>query len=979
MSEGALYPDYIPRAEERDIREQAALVQRDGRSRVVLLYGPGGIGKTLLVRHLSEAGQTQEGIIWLDPIDVDDSEYWLLSNLERHVAERLDPHNRYFGPYLEHLSQLATYTRPRISHDTVVSHLGQIKRVFVDCYNRFVKDTGNTVVIGFDTIEAVRGISFLLTLTQWIKALDSTLFIVSGRPVPDDGDGADPVQQELEDTPQGLPVTTIHLAEFSREASEGYLSRSPITSGLGPELISKLVQMTRGHPLWLAFVISYLEDSDIPEEAGAPLAVIEREVPFRGDMTGEGQIIYEAFKRRLVTPYQASDFWHESVKRLAIVRQAVSRDIWKELMSDRPLPSGVASLDAAWEELLKIPWIRPRANGRFVTLHDAVAEELAQRIIPVHDQGKQGRRELWRRAVGIYTTLTEGPQARLTDRLAASDEQLRQLEERLHRSGEQDISAQEGAYIDEVTRLDALKRDIDQFKAARLFYLLLSDFADGCQQFLRLFRVAGQQNDVLFQELLALEMQRFLPGGVHRYAFGDVIGGVINDFRSWLTTENPDLYLAIGLSMADYLVKDEQPRQALEMLHALPTSDADPRQLYQLSNLMGNAYMRVPGRVREAAKYFEDALAVARTASSPMLVAAAHKELGYFYRNEGMWEQADNAYKEARDAISATLSARSTDEDREEMASIQTNWAYVKGLVGSYREGADLVESAIKVRHRLNRPLLEGFSWSVCGEVRRYERRFHKAWEAYSTAEQIFHGQQAWAGLGLIYQEQAICLVQATQDGISLVEEPTALAKQLITWALDICRNQQLRAYPSALNRAGRIFGQDDVEEGLSYLAAGIEEADRLRDGWFLFANRIEYAELCYRAWLKRRHESYRDQIERLAPGIRRVMDEYSFPDLRGRWDLLQGHLAIHDAVASEDYSGLDAALDRYKEGFALIAQHFVGSSGKAALPGEFETFAELLLQLPREIREQWQEELRTAWSQLEYSTPLLARLEELY
>ena len=35
------------------------------------------------------------------------------------------------------------------------------------------------------------------------------------------------------------------------------------------------------------------------------------------------------------------------------------------------------------------------------------------------------------------------------------------------------------------------------------------------------------------------------------------------------------------------------------------------------------------------------------------------------------------------------------------MASIQTNWAYVKGLAGSYRDGINLVESAINVRRRL--------------------------------------------------------------------------------------------------------------------------------------------------------------------------------------------------------------------------------------------------------------------------------------
>jgi hypothetical protein len=39
--------------------------------------------------------------------------------------------------------------------------------------------------------------------------------------------------------------------------------------------------------------------------------------------------------------------------------------------------------------------------------------------------------------------------------------------------------------------------------------------------------------------------------------------------------------------------------------------------------------------------------------------------------------------------------ARNSDTDREEMASIQTNWAYGKGLGGSYRDGSNLVGSAI--------------------------------------------------------------------------------------------------------------------------------------------------------------------------------------------------------------------------------------------------------------------------------------------
>jgi hypothetical protein len=58
-----------------------------------------------------------------------------------------------------------------------------------------------------------------------------------------------------------------------------------------------------------------------------------------------------------------------------------------------------------------------------------------------------------------------------------------------------------------------------------------------------------------------------------------------------------------------------------------------------------------------------------------------------------------------------------------------------------------------------------------------------------------------------------------------------------------------------------------------------------------------------------------------------------------------------------------------------------VGSSGAAAIPGEFKTFGELVWRLPEAIRADWQEELRRAWTDLphEGSTLLLARLEELY
>ena len=181
MSNRESFPHYIPRAEEQHrIIAEAARVREAGRSRAVLLYGRGGTGKTRLVQQLPKIDRDPK-VIWLDPIAVDDSQHWLLSNLERYVASQLDPSSLYFSRYLEYVSELPRQRLTPISRETVLSHLNRIKAVFTECYESYIDGTGNTVVITFDTVEAIRSMHFLRILTQWMKALPGTLFILAGR------------------------------------------------------------------------------------------------------------------------------------------------------------------------------------------------------------------------------------------------------------------------------------------------------------------------------------------------------------------------------------------------------------------------------------------------------------------------------------------------------------------------------------------------------------------------------------------------------------------------------------------------------------------------------------------------------------------------------------------------------------------------------------------------------------------------------
>ncbi len=90
---------YISRAEEDDIRRELDAIRADHTGRAVLLYRDRGVGKTSLVCHMADR-HPDDGTIWLQPVDVDDLEIWLLSNLERRVADQLDdPDGHYFAAY----------------------------------------------------------------------------------------------------------------------------------------------------------------------------------------------------------------------------------------------------------------------------------------------------------------------------------------------------------------------------------------------------------------------------------------------------------------------------------------------------------------------------------------------------------------------------------------------------------------------------------------------------------------------------------------------------------------------------------------------------------------------------------------------------------------------------------------------------------------------------------------------------------------
>lgn len=945
-----LFPRYISRHEpEQEIRKAILKVQQNRQSLALLLYGMGGVGKSFLLRRLAAIIEV-ENIRVLAPIDVDDLEFWSITNLQKRLAELID--GDYFRDYHDYISQMPRFERKTVGRETALAYLRKGDDIFERCYKQFVETSSLTPVIILDTVEAIRGADTLKKLVVWIKRLPGTLFILSGRP-PLAGQG-DSVTQELSENP-GLPVEQVSLGEFTREESLAYLERSGVASGLTKEEKDRLALLSQGHPLWLSLAVYYTGTLGVPEEIQKlTFKAAEQPWPYHNGP------LHDSFIRRLVVPYREREFWHEAVLRLGVIRWRLNEEQWRGLMQDQELPAGVEDWPQAWEVFLQLPWVRPRANGRYVTLQDALAEELARRIIPHQDYDRSWRKGLWQKALDQYTADIAKQGAVLEERRARLDEALKKTQPGERRDD----------LLVEVLEVDNRSMDSFLLQTARLYYQMLVDYRDGCQQFIDLFDQAAGEHQYRFIELLWSEMQRFLPGERISYALEDILKLEVQKFQEWYQGV-PEVQYQINTRIARYQYDTGQAGESEKRLNQLwEVCQGNLLWEYRILNLRANACMRIPGQARQAAADFRQALERTRREDAPAelkdLEGEALKELGYYYRNAGNWKEASSQYLQA---IKITPF-----DDHKERANVQVQYAYVLALRGLYQDARDQVESGLKVRRRLNLTRYIGMALSVKGEVNRYARDYEVAWEAYREAEDIFESMDDWSWLGLVQQEMAICLYQASRigkvlSGFNTLEAMLERAKILIELALDYCREYSRRSYPSALNRAGRIlawgFYQDD--QGLSYLEEGIHEAEAVVDGWFWFANLIEYVELSYRTWLRTGKRSYLANIEAKAKDIDLVKNEYEFSDLKGRWELLQGELKVDAAHIAkkpvEKNKLLDKALEHFKLGYPLIGYGYVGSHGAVALADEFRRLERVMKDLPVNIQDVWFRTLNTAWS----------------
>lgn len=979
-------PQFFGRRKELDMVLELAAPCDDRRSAVILIEGPGGIGKTMLLRQaMAEVRARYPSVRCVEPLDMDDTAHRVASNTGMSIATALS--EKRFSRYINANLKYQGLEAEKLDPETVRFFLTLGDQYFAADYISYAKK--HRIAIFVDTIEAIRGTHIWFYFLRMMAVLPNTLFVLAGRPKSQLLNSTESLGDEIErfQHMEHIGPTNVRhrvLAGWPEAEASDFARSTELGSRLPQADLNKLLRLSRCRPLHLTLalelprprrlaVLESITDVELKEiplykgELEAPCEVDRTSPPdvTADDLSERGKKLVETFERELLLHFAGADPMAQTMRRLAHVRRRLNEAMYQQVLNFEPPIADAPT----WRNLRNQPWIRRRADN-FISLHDIVSELIQQHIWPIRDRDGSERRRLSRDSVQLYDVLLQEQRSTLERLDVDYDGTLQQINDRLEGTRQVIIDA---VGDDLAVRLNRIHKAILEtnretwvLEAERLYYMLDVDLRRGYQDFIKGFDRASNQGQLIVREMILSEMEGF--------------AGRFSD-------DSEERY-QIGVRQIDAAIDDNLLTKASETVALLQRNERSDRQRYELLNWLGNIYIRMPGEANAGLSYFEQAATLAEQSESlKNRIGEALRELGWAYRQLGRWQEAAEKYREA--LVSTKLA------DRGIRAQILRNLAYVETLIGNYDEAAYFIHSSLDFRRDQHDILNLGKDLSVLGEISRYQRQFEKAHEAYDEAIGLFNEAGALGWQGLVEQEKAICLIQESAEPESIKE-----AQRYISSALYLCHEFSPRSYASALNRAGRIEVADidhnqpgkrtlsDYNRAFDRFFEGLEAAQRVQDNWFEIANAIEYAELALRLWEKTGSSTYRERIFAHQDIIEAKEKDVhlGFPDLFGRWHLIKGHVAAREGVRARKVvpdravQQWNTALEEYGTGFSLIAKGYFGSHGIPAIPRESAKLRQHISKLPKKVALEWCEHLEEQWGRdAGKSVLLLALVEDIY
>ncbi len=918
------YPQFVGRQQQIDRAVQLA-ESNGGRTRVLLLDGKGGIGKTWLLQQIEKRLREDHRILCTRLIDMDDTSYHLPSYFNRTIAEDLG--TEAFAAYLNVPDFYETEKRRKIDPNTLSEHLTKGVHIFFDAYNRLAEQKRVTILV--DTFEEVQDTDFWKFFEQMVRELKNTTFIIAGRRVSE-------LKKRLKEAKADIEL--LKLAGLKGvEINEFFTG----TANLSGEQKRKLALLTDGNPLLLCLALDcYRYGYWLDELDKRSLKEIEKLASSRSD--DAKRMRYE-FEKSLVVAYADTEPFCYFIRQLAHASRRINKAIFQTLISFR-------SEDEAelwWIKLQGLPYIRKRASADYISVHDVLRELIFTYVIPVRDPDYSERKQITDKLIVCYEKILGEERRELQKRLVEFDEEV-------HRQDKL-VEQRRPILVDHlpkiVTQIDALESRIWILQAEALHYQLIADLKRGIDSFVRQFDKASAWRQFNLRQRLTAEIKPLLTERLIQAGTED--------------------YFAIGCRLARQEAEAGQAEEAVALVNELLRLYLEPVQQLQLLELRAGCKLKLEHGISRAIDDYKLASRLAQKLELPPVECARlEKQIGWSYRQLGNWDRASHWYKEA---LTRLTRIQSRDSDTlQELASVYTNAAYIEALRGKFDLAMDFGERGLQNRIALHLKREQGMSYSTLGEIYRYNRNFSKALLYYQQAEGIFYELNDRGWLGRLWQQEAICLLQMGGNPHKAFEK----AKQ----AIDYCVRHNALALPSAYNRAGRIiaafpdpvlYSEEWFRQSLFYFRMGIEKALEVGDVWFFLATCVEALELVLHEYERTRQSKLLKLINEFdgritvklgkTPLQTRKKSKIAFSNLLGRRELVLGTLDYLEGFP-DSTNKLESALQHYLQGFQLIAQAFFGSYGLQRLIEELNTLVERVIKLPHRTAQHWRDAFAKRW-----------------
>jgi len=814
-------PGFVGRKKEKEIF-QSLLEKPYGDTRIALILGGGGLGKTLLVRELLEQASEKKMLAPENPIDLFATEYRNIDGLQWKIKE-----------IIESLPALAGQPSPFASW---IKGKTDTSENFYDCLKAFCAE--HPLVLAFDTFENLDTVacSWLFKSERGGLLVPGLICIIAGR-----REGRE--KEELDGYRENPLVKEIPISGFSLEEAQDFYQQivgepsnplgEDLLKALGMETsdpvdtgIKKVWQITKGHPLKLEMAFRWPGDI-LSENSLAELSPEQYEGKLMQQVQDwglQGELIVGSL------PVARPEF--DTLVCMAYVTRRFDMQFLEFLIKEKFIHFD-DSVDNKQEMLVYLKqyfFVKAREEGgeelEIVQLHDEMAWLVRKYIWPDLDKSGEQRFDLFSAMIRFYDGLIKQASGDLADTL----------------------------------------------RVEQLHYFLQQDRAKSGE---RTWFEAGLQRWFELAELGSENITKLLPGEIKRYTdeydtetqvkiYSKLAGiernanhinqslGHWEEVRKLGESEKRDDWMVDALVGKFNAVSEKNPEKAyrIYLLPAKRLAETNvPEKLAVVYYEIGYAY-RLMQNISEAVKWYDKALQEYRKRpTDPARKATILNDRGYAYTYLGRWGYTT---RDVGDALKIRQSILQVDRER---------------LKNAKEEEKEKLQRAVTESARRT-----GMSHNTLGDFGRYTDQLENALQHYKEALDLFREADAnsWqakalCGLGETYRRLAL---EAKKFGdMELCENHLTMALENMQASLYICQKYQIdHERDTACRRIGRLYhdralisieqqqdkqviqknlqtAHDYFEEGLKYALNtkdDLEEFENLTEMAFLLDDAIE-------------------------------------------------------------------------------------------------------------------------------------------